>query len=123
MTAVYRLTDAAEADIVDVLAWSETHFGPAARLRYQRLILTALIDIASDPVRPGSLARPELGADVRSWHLRLSRDRAKGQNGAVLRPRHFLIYRPVDPAMIVIGRVLHEAMELQRRLQDRDVWD
>ncbi len=121
--AVYRLTGAAEADIVEILAWSDVQFGPAARLRYERLIVTALVDIASDPVRPGSLARPELGTDVRSWHLRGSRDRAKGPDGGVLRPRHFLIYRPIDRAMIVIGRVLHDSMELERRLQDPALWD
>jgi toxin ParE1/3/4 len=71
--AVYRLTDAAEADIIDILAWSETQFGNAARTRHERLIVTALLDIAGEPARPGSLARPELGADVRSWHLRGSR--------------------------------------------------
>jgi plasmid stabilization system protein ParE len=60
--AVYRLTEAAETDIVEILAWSESQFGGVARRRYERLIVTALIDIAADPVRPGSLARPELGA-------------------------------------------------------------
>jgi toxin ParE1/3/4 len=121
--AVYRLTGAAEADIVEILAWSEVQFGPAARLRYERLIVTALVDIASDPVRPGSLARQELGTEVRSWHFRSSRDRAKGPDGGVRRPRHFLIYRPIDQAMIVIGRVLHDAMELERYLQDPALWD
>jgi len=121
--ALYRLTEAAEADIVDILAWSETQFGSAARIRYGRLIVTALIDVATDPARPGSLMRPELGPDVRSWHLRGSRDRARGPNGAVQRPRHFLIYRPVNVGRIAIGRVLHDAMELERHLQEPGLWD
>jgi len=121
--AVYRLTDAAEADIIDILAWSETQFGKAARTRYERLIVTALLDIAGEPARPGSLARPELGADVRSWHLRGSRERARGPDGVVQRPRHFLVYRFIDPALIVIGRVLHDAMELERHLRDPEIWD
>jgi toxin ParE1/3/4 len=121
--AGYRLTQAAEADIVEILAWSETQFSGAARRRYERLIVAALIDIADDPVRPGSIARPELGADVRSWHLRGSRERARGPDGVVQRPRHFLIYRPIDTSLIAIGRVLHDAMELERHLPGPGAWD
>ena len=111
-----RLTDAAQSDIVEILAWSEMQFGEAARRRYERLIVTALRDIAGAPERPGSVGRPELGADVRSWHLRGSRDRARGADGVVSRPRHFLLYKIVDPQLVAIGRVLHDAMELRRHL-------
>jgi len=83
--ALYRLTESAEADIVDILAWSETQFGSAAGIRYERLIFTALIDVATDPVRPGSPAWPEFGPDVRILRLRGSRDRAKGPDGLVQR--------------------------------------
>ncbi|MDP3747810.1 MAG: type II toxin-antitoxin system RelE/ParE family toxin [Phenylobacterium sp.] len=121
--AAYRLTEAAETDIVEILAWSETQFGGAARRRYERLIVAALIDIATDPIRPGSIARPELGPDVRSWHLRSSRERARDSDGVVQRPRHFLIYRRVDAALIAIGRVLHDSMELERHLQGPGAWD
>ena len=120
--AIYRLSEAAEGDIVELLAWSEAQFGGAARRRYERLLVTALTDIAPDPMRPGSLARKELGIDVRSWHLRGSRERARSPDGIVQQPRHFLIYRLVDPTLIAIGRVLHDAMELGRHLQDPDVW-
>lgn len=112
----FRLTDAAQSDIVEILAWSQARFGEAARKRYERLIITALRDIAGAPERPGSVARPELGADVRSWHLRGSRDRARGPDGVVNRPRHFLLYRMIDPRLVAIGRVLHDAMELRRHL-------
>ncbi len=121
--ALYRLTESAEADTVDILAWSETQFGSAARIRYQRLIVTALTDIAANPVRPGSLARPELGPDIRSWHLRGSRERARGPDGLVQRPRHFLIYRTLDAPLITIGRVLHDTTELERHMQEPGLWD
>ena len=110
----FRLTDAAQSDIVEILAWSEAQFGEAARKRYERLIVTALRDIAAAPDRPGCVARPELGTDVRSWHLRGSRDR--GPDGVVNRPRHFLLYKEIDPQLVAIGRVLHDAMELRRHL-------
>ena len=112
----FRLTDAAQSDIVENLAWSEAQFGEAARKRYERLIVTALRDIAAAPDRPGCVARPELGADVRSWHLRGSRDRARGPDGVVNRPRHFLVYKVIDPQLVAVGRVLHDAMELRHHL-------
>ena len=118
--ARYRLTAAAEADILDLLAWSQMRFGEGARRRYERLIATALRDISAAPELPGSAARPELGEGVRTWHLRGSRERARGADGVVHRPRHFLIYRPGGPDRIVVGRVLHDAMELERHLQSGD---
>jgi toxin ParE1/3/4 len=115
----YRLSAAAQADVVDTLAWSQERFGEAARLRYQRLIVAALRDVAVQRDRPGSIARPELGADVRSWHLRLSRTHAGVPS--VARPRHLLIYR-VEPDGLVVGRLLHDAMELARHLDAGDRW-
>ena len=114
----YRLADAAKADILNVLAWSEETFGEAARRRYERLLITALRDVATDPGRPGSVAHPELGAGIRSWHLRNSRERARTPDAIVHRPRHFLLYRPLDPGLIGVGRVLHDAMDISRHLTE-----
>jgi toxin ParE1/3/4 len=112
----YRLADAAQVDVINILAWTHEQFGEAARLRYEKLIVAALRDVATQPDRPGSIARPELGAGVRSWHLRLSRDHAGTGADAVRRPRHFLVYR-LEPALLVVGRVLHDAMEMARHLE------
>jgi toxin ParE1/3/4 len=113
--ALYRLSAAATEDIVQILAYSEENFGEIARTRYERLLITALRDIAADPERIGSVARPELGAKVRSYHLRYSRDRASTEHGIVQRPRHLTLYR-VTGEFIGIGRVLHDMMELTRHL-------
>lgn len=113
--ALYRLSGAAKEDIVQILAYTEVNFGEVARVRYERLLIVALRDIAADPERVGSIARGELGNDIRSYHLRCSRDRARAEHGIVLRPRHFLLYRRTLQ-VIGIGRVLHDAMELQRHL-------
>jgi toxin ParE1/3/4 len=74
-----------------------------------------------DPTRPGSTERPELGDGVRTWHLRGSRNNRTGP-GAVRRPRHFVIYR-VDSEVVVIGRVLHDAMELRRHGGTDPSWE
>ena len=118
----YRLSDAAQADVIDVLAWTQEQFGEAARLRYESLIVAALRDVATQPDRPGSIERPDLGVGVRSWQLRLSRDHVGTGAGVVCRPRHFLIYR-FEPALLVVGRVLHDAMELARHLDPETSWE
>ena len=110
----YRLTELAQADIIDVLVWSEETFGEAARRRYEMLLTTALRDVATDPARAGSSAHPELGETIRIWHLRNSRERARTADGIVQRPRHFLLYQPVRPGLVAIGRVLHDAMDISR---------
>jgi len=117
----YRLSEAAQGDVINILAWTDEQFGEAARLRYESLIVAALRDVATQPDRPGSLARPELGAGVRSWHLRLSRDHVRPGAEVVRRSRHFLVYR-FEPALIVVGRVLHDAMELARHLDPDTSW-
>lgn len=117
----YRLSAAAQDDLLGVLAWTQEQFGEGARLRYEALVVAALRDVATQPDRAGSAARPELGAGVRSWHLRLSRERGRIDTGVVQRPRHFLIYR-VEPQLLVVGRVLHDAMELARHLDPATSW-
>ena len=118
----YRLSDAAQEDVINVLAWTHEQFGEAARQRYEGLIVAALRDVATQPDRPGSIARTELGVGVRSWHLRLSRDHAAIGTGVVRRPRHFLIYR-VEPAFVVVGRLLHDSMGLARHMDPDTSWE
>ena len=118
----FRLSEAAQGDVLSILAWTHEQFGEVARLRYESLIVAALRDVAGQPDRPGSLVRPELGAGVRSWHLRLSRDHVKPGVQVVRRPRHFLVYRS-ELLLVVVGRVLHDAMELARHLDPNTSWE
>lgn len=120
--ARYRVTASAQADIIDILAHTEAQFGEAARLRYERLIATAIRDIAGDPTRPGTLDREELGSDARTWHLRASRERARTEAGIVRRPRHLLLFRVEADGLLVIARVLHDAMELERHRPAEGDW-
>jgi toxin ParE1/3/4 len=112
----YRISRSAQADIVDLLAWTESNFGEIARLRYEQLLAMGLRDIAADPGRINSISRPDLGQHVRSYHLRNSRERARTEHGIVVRPRHFLLYRLARADLIGVGRVLHDAMEVERHL-------
>lgn len=104
-----RLSALAQSDIAHVLSWTEQRHGDRARERYGHLLSSALRDLAADPLRPGSAARPELGEGVRSYHLRAARKQA-----GVARPRHLILYRIRGTSIVEVGRVLHDAMEPER---------
>jgi toxin ParE1/3/4 len=114
----YRLTHAAQSDVASILAWSDEQFGAEARERYRALIATGIRDAASQPDDVGHVVRPELGEGVLSWHLSQSRIRSPG---VVRRPRHFLICG-WDGEVLVVGRILHDAMDLRRHV-DQQRWE
>ncbi|HJG91472.1 MAG TPA: type II toxin-antitoxin system RelE/ParE family toxin [Brachybacterium massiliense] len=110
----YRLSRAAEDDIVSILAWSQNEFGVDARHRYAALIAAALRDAAGRGLGAEPTARPELGPDVLSWHLARSRDHSTG--GRVRQPRHVILCR-WDGDVLEIGRVLHDSMDLRQHVE------
>ncbi|MFN3507320.1 MAG: type II toxin-antitoxin system RelE/ParE family toxin [Allorhizobium sp.] len=114
--AEIRLSAQADADILDILTRTHTDFGLDAQHRYELLIVTALSELAVSTRLAGVASRPELGLGVCSYHLRHSRDRARHRTGIVRRPRHFILYRQILPNLIGVGRVLHDAMEVERHL-------
>jgi len=113
MSFPYKLTSTATADIEEILERSEAEFGTAARFRYVRLIKAAIVDVSENPNRVGSRLRLELGREIRSWHLRLSRERARTNTGIVKEPRHFIFYR-LRAGIVVIVRVLGDRQDARR---------
>jgi toxin ParE1/3/4 len=103
-------------DIAAILGRSEERFGEAARRRYQALLRAGLEDLVANPLRPESTVRPEIGPGIRSYHLRHSAVRARTEYGMVRTPRHVLFYRLVDPDLIDVARVLHDAMDPRRHV-------
>ena len=118
--AGYRLTHVAQADVIDILAWSEAEFGEEARKRYETLIANAIRAAASSTSDVGHITRPELGEGVFSWHLAQSRAGAAGQT--VRRPQHFLICRR-EEEVLVVGRVLHDAMAPRQQVESQQTRD
>ena len=57
-----RRSSIAQEDIVQVLAYTEKHFGRPAGRHYEGRLVTALRDIACDPEPVGRVARPDLGS-------------------------------------------------------------
>nr|WP_295833495.1 type II toxin-antitoxin system RelE/ParE family toxin [uncultured Azospirillum sp.] len=109
----HRLTGPAERDILDILRTTRTRFGTAQLHSYAALIDKAILMVAEDPGRPGMLPRPELGPDVRLFHLEL----AAGRRGAAA---HCLYYTtgllPDGTVGTIILRVLHEGMEPRHKV-------
>jgi len=116
MKLPHEILPAAEAEIIDILLWSEEHFGEAARKRYEMLISTAIDDIATNPNRIESRAKPDFGRGTRSWHLRFSRTRARVNGRMVSNPRHVIFYR-VESGILIIERVLHDASDAPRHFK------
>jgi toxin ParE1/3/4 len=110
------LANAANEDIVNILEWSHENFGEHARLRYEALLTQAIVDIAASPDRLGSVARDELTAGARTYHLWHSRNRVEKTIGVVGNPRHFLLFRISAQGDIEISRVLHDSMDLASNL-------
>jgi toxin ParE1/3/4 len=116
--ARYRLSALAELDIETILEWTHEQFGDKARVRYEALLIRAIMDVTERPERAGSRDRSEIAASARTYHLRHSRDRVKKGVGRVQQPRHFLLYRTAKDGHVEIGRVLHDGMDLARHLPD-----
>ena len=114
--ARYRLSPLAEADLESILAWTHENFGEQSRLRYEALIVRAILDVADNPYRPGCHPRPELAAGAVTYHLLHSRDRVPRATGRVKQPRHLLLFRVSADGSLEIGRVLHDSMDLERNL-------
>ncbi len=110
-----ELTIAAQVDLTDIFHRSAEVFGARARSRYEALVAAALADLLIDPLRPGSVDRPELAPNLRTYHLRNARARSRTKGSAVGKPRHLIAYE-FDEARLLILRVLHDAMDLSRHV-------
>ncbi|KES20039.1 MULTISPECIES: type II toxin-antitoxin system RelE/ParE family toxin [Pseudomonas] len=111
----FRLSLDAQTDLIDILRYTQAKFGENARRRYQGLIQAAFVSVAAEPERIGSLDRKQLAAGLRSLHLLYCR--TESQSGRVDRPRHVVFYRLGNDQVVEIVRILHDAMEVERHLQ------
>lgn len=116
--AHFRLSPSAEQDLESILAWTDQEFGEQIRLRYEALLVQAILDLAADPDRAGITKRPELAKGALTYHLRHSRDNVSRSIGRIRKPRHFLLFRVAQNGCIEIARVLHDSMDLDRHLPE-----
>ncbi|APQ11076.1 hypothetical protein BJP27_06040 [Pseudomonas oryzihabitans] len=111
----YRISAEARQDLADILVYSAQHFGPAARKRYQSLLVSSFSLIAAEAYAPVTRARDELHAGLRSLHLTHAQ-RGIPAAQRVGQPRHVVFYRLAAEDIIEIVRLLHEVMEPKEHL-------
>lgn len=112
MTWTVELTRGARNDIAAILRASAEGFGWPARERYAALVAMGLGELRADPHCLGSVERPELLPGTRTYHLRHCRRRVAADGVTVGAPRHLIAYRIEGGEVVVVLRVLHDAMEL-----------
>jgi toxin ParE1/3/4 len=96
-------------DLRDIAAWTRRHFGAQQAARYGELLRSAIRSLEDGPDRLGSVSREETAPGLRTLHI------AQGRR----RGRHLLAYRAEKHGLIVIHRILHDAMDLRRHLSDQ----
>lgn len=116
--ARFLIAPAAERDMEQIMKWTQHHFGDRARKQYESLQFQAIRDVSKKPDCVGAQVRPEIGEQLRTYHLWNSRNRVTGQIQRVKAPRHFLLFRVCVSGQIEICRVLHDSMDLSRDLPE-----
>ncbi|MEO8025031.1 MAG: type II toxin-antitoxin system RelE/ParE family toxin [Bryobacteraceae bacterium] len=112
-----HIASPARRDIAAILKHSSRTFGEAASRRYEALILQAVVDLVTDPERPGSKEHADfMMPGVRTYHLDFSRTRMPGPR--VKEPRHFLVYRIRDDRVVEVARILHDSRDLERHVPE-----
>jgi plasmid stabilization system protein ParE len=71
----------ARSDIASILAWTQENVGPQTLQRYQKLIQTAIEEVAANPELPASVQRPEIAT------LRLTRAEFHGDWNYSIHPK------------------------------------
>lgn len=77
-------------------------------MRYSALIEAALDALMANAERAGVTARPDIAAEVQVYHPQHVRVRV----GRVRRPRHLILFKVIQPDLLVVSRILHDAMDL-----------
>jgi toxin ParE1/3/4 len=101
-----RLGAAAEVDFANILKWTAENFGARQSRFYRDTLVQAIGELAGGPDVPGSRARDEIMAALRTLHVA-----RRGRRGS-----HFLMYRAAPNSTIEIVRILHDSMDLQRQV-------
>ena len=100
------LTPRSKADFQDILAWTAEIFGIRQARTYEATLRAALRDLAAGPGHP--LVRRICDVQSSAWRLHV------GRTG----PRRPALHRQADDTktLVVVLRILHDAMDLERRV-------
>lgn len=107
-TWTVRLTDAAERDFKNILAWTLEQFGEQQAQVYAETLSAALTDLAAGPAQMGVRARNDIARGLLTLYA--------ARHGR--RARHFVMFRIADRRAHILDvlRLLHDAMDFPRHL-------
>ncbi len=106
-----RLTSAAEDDLDQILQWTAERFGKKQADGYAETLLTAAKSLTAGPMIAGVKSRNDLPSDI--FTLSATRSGKKA--------RHVFLFRAEprrDKNVIQVLRILHDAMDIPRHLND-----
>jgi toxin ParE1/3/4 len=115
--ADYRLSRAAEDDLVDILTWSQDQFGELIQERYQALLFTAFDDIARNPADPLISWKALKSGRAGIYHISHSKAHVPDPPGKVGDPRHSVVFIQGDDGVVLIVGFIHDSMLMPRALQ------
>lgn len=108
-----HLSEPASEDIDRIWLFTAETYDVAHAEAYLSLLQQAFDDIEEDPERPTSRLHPELGKQIRSYHIALSKRRS---GTGIKAPRHVVVYTLEYQNEILVLRILHDRMEAHRHL-------
>ncbi len=118
----FELSSDALADMKEIMAYSLKTHGTKTARDYDALLKETFKQLSIDPFRPGSKDRSDVADNVRSFHINLVKETVKSP---IKNPRHIVFYFTIENDRLVISRVLHDARDRTRFMEDmrRDVME
>jgi len=96
----FTLTNKAKADLKSIARHTESQWGREQRNRYLALLDSSFHDLAAAPFKGRDCS--EIRAGYRKYGV----------------GRHIIFYRQIAPKLIEIVRILHDRMDVPRRLSE-----
>lgn len=115
--ADFRLSQVAEAELDEILDWSEAKFHEIGRVRYATLLVQAMQDIADAPQRDGVVWVRSLRVRIAVYHVWHSRNSVPDPAERVHEPRHLIVFRVADDGIVDILGFAHDSMLRGRALR------
>jgi toxin ParE1/3/4 len=103
-----RLSEAAQLDFDELYLWTLERFGADQADSYRRLVLDALISLEGGPTTVDVKSHAEIPRHLKTFDVA-----RKGKKG-----RHVIVFDASMSRRIQVLRILHDAMDLPRHLND-----
>ena len=96
----FHLTQAAKTDLKDIGRYTQNKWGRAQRDKYLAMLDGCFQDLADEPLKGRDCS------DIRDGYRKYSAG------------RHVIYYHPIPINTLLIARILHDRMDVERHLSD-----